>query len=126
MLPPLVSFMEAASRLLKKRYSQRGREGEVEALLLAEDLYCKAQEVYGGQIFSPPRPFHYRTHTAATKGNSSSPSYKGQEGLLRIPAVQRTRWLARGAASAAESDPCLLYTSPSPRDQRGSRMPSSA
>ena len=24
------------------------------------------------------------------------------------------------------NDPCLLYTSPSPRDQRGSRMPSSA
>ena len=23
-------------------------------------------------------------------------------------------------------EPCLLYTSPSPRDQRGSRMPSSA
>ena len=42
------------------------------------------------------------------------------------------------AAGIAESDiqvawvpgawelPCLLYTSPSPRDQRGSRMPSSA
>ena len=27
---------------------------------------------------------------------------------------------------AALSDTCLLYTSPSPRDQRGSRMPSSA
>ena len=26
----------------------------------------------------------------------------------------------------ATSSPCLLYTSPSPRDQRGSRMPSSA
>ena len=26
----------------------------------------------------------------------------------------------------AISDSCLLYTSPSPRDQRGSRMPSSA
>ena len=26
----------------------------------------------------------------------------------------------------AEFGPCLLYTSPSPRDQRGSRMPSSA
>ena len=25
-----------------------------------------------------------------------------------------------------KSDGCLLYTSPSPRDQRGSRMPSSA
>ena len=27
---------------------------------------------------------------------------------------------------AAQRDVCLLYTSPSPRDQRGSRMPSSA
>ena len=27
---------------------------------------------------------------------------------------------------AVEIDACLLYTSPSPRDQRGSRMPSSA
>ena len=26
----------------------------------------------------------------------------------------------------AEAEACLLYTSPSPRDQRGSRMPSSA
>ena len=32
-------------------------------------------------------------------------------------AGQCEKWLAR---------PCLLYTSPSPRDQRGSRMPSSA
>ena len=33
--------------------------------------------------------------------------------------------LARGALLEV-ADPCLLYTSPSPRDQRGSRMPSSA
>ena len=30
------------------------------------------------------------------------------------------------SGSNAQSDSCLLYTSPSPRDQRGSRMPSSA
>ena len=29
-------------------------------------------------------------------------------------------------AEEGEPNPCLLYTSPSPRDQRGSRMPSSA
>ena len=29
-------------------------------------------------------------------------------------------------APIAQDDDCLLYTSPSPRDQRGSRMPSSA
>ena len=31
-----------------------------------------------------------------------------------------------GAAISAKYGACLLYTSPSPRDQRGSRMPSSA
>ena len=30
------------------------------------------------------------------------------------------------AIAAKTAIPCLLYTSPSPRDQRGSRMPSSA
>ena len=33
-------------------------------------------------------------------------------------------WLPSG--NARWVNPCLLYTSPSPRDQRGSRMPSSA
>ena len=32
----------------------------------------------------------------------------------------------RGRMSDEPSYSCLLYTSPSPRDQRGSRMPSSA
>ena len=32
----------------------------------------------------------------------------------------------KSAVSLNTSYPCLLYTSPSPRDQRGSRMPSSA
>ena len=37
------------------------------------------------------------------------------------------KWdLPKGKAEANESIDCLLYTSPSPRDQRGSRMPSSA
>ena len=34
--------------------------------------------------------------------------------------------LKTGTAVVARGVPCLLYTSPSPRDQRGSRMPSSA
>ena len=32
----------------------------------------------------------------------------------------------KGLGAGAKLDICLLYTSPSPRDQRGSRMPSSA
>ena len=34
--------------------------------------------------------------------------------------------LMTNSADGAQSYNCLLYTSPSPRDQRGSRMPSSA
>ena len=34
--------------------------------------------------------------------------------------------LTCGIATIIQSMGCLLYTSPSPRDQRGSRMPSSA
>ena len=33
---------------------------------------------------------------------------------------------AKQQKNIAEDETCLLYTSPSPRDQRGSRMPSSA
>ena len=37
----------------------------------------------------------------------------------------KLRWLD-ALRTSVQSVPCLLYTSPSPRDQRGSRMPSSA
>ena len=45
---------------------------------------------------------------------------------LEFPFQENT--LFRGIEVEAElhTEPCLLYTSPSPRDQRGSRMPSSA
>ena len=50
---------------------------------------------------------------------ASSLGYKG---------VQIPSWDSRliDLKKASESKDCLLYTSPSPRDQRGSRMPSSA
>ena len=41
-------------------------------------------------------------------------------------ATRQAAFIASGVLSQAEYDACLLYTSPSPRDQRGSRMPSSA
>ena len=55
-----------------------------------------------------------------------------------LPALSYGSQLALGALAVtlvysilrfsnfAQGDSCLLYTSPSPRDQRGSRMPSSA
>ena len=44
--------------------------------------------------------------------------------LLRLESLQQSKtWMAH---VDIENKGCLLYTSPSPRDQRGSRMPSSA
>ena len=44
--------------------------------------------------------------------------------IARDPAIRADLALAGGDVAGACT--CLLYTSPSPRDQRGSRMPSSA
>ena len=46
-------------------------------------------------------------------------------GYFSLPVVGLTT-LFSGMVLALQSYTCLLYTSPSPRDQRGSRMPSSA
>ena len=46
-------------------------------------------------------------------------------GVARKLCVPSEREALRAEVSAEYAD-CLLYTSPSPRDQRGSRMPSSA
>ena len=43
-----------------------------------------------------------------------------------LPAEELPQPLVSQVLHLAQSPSCLLYTSPSPRDQRGSRMPSSA
>ena len=42
------------------------------------------------------------------------------------PVTGQTKMQAAWSASDEDSNTCLLYTSPSPRDKRQSRMPSSA
>ena len=46
--------------------------------------------------------------------------------LVPLLLVTSALHLKASADTLSEFDACLLYTSPSPRDQRGSRMPSSA
>ena len=48
----------------------------------------------------------------------------GRYSIIGLPA--RTVLRVHGHQVVITTDGCLLYTSPSPRDQRGSRMPSSA
>ena len=48
------------------------------------------------------------------------------QALEEAEAAEQSQVQSEGEVVPAESTGCLLYTSPSPRDQRGSRMPSSA
>ena len=47
-------------------------------------------------------------------------------GVLAVATSNNAKLASLAMGWRPPSDPCLLYTSPSPRDQRGSRMPSSA
>ena len=67
------------------------------------------------------------TEAAATNAQSAFTSETPPEGFTTADQVKRfAQAKSANAPRVMDIDACLLYTSPSPRDQRGSRMPSSA
>ena len=72
-----------------------------------------------------PKPFQARVWRGRKKVSLGCFATAEEAALCiaRSPEGQRA---AAAKQAAAERAACLLYTSPSPRDQRGSRMPSSA
>ena len=78
-------------------------------------------KVYGpytrGQLLAFIAENRIRPRTKIAKGDGAQ-FIPAEEIEDLVPALQ--------AALTSSSNHCLLYTSPSPRDQRGSRMPSSA
>ena len=69
-------------------------------------------------------------YTNANKEDPNPPQFQGIQVMLGNPSLQEKQSQSAPASAAAaqpsKAKSCLLYTSPSPRDQRGSRMPSSA
>ena len=76
------------------------------------------------QVLGEDLTIDFTTGDDTANGSDFAPT----NGTITIPAGQLSATLTFPILddSAAESNDCLLYTSPSPRDQRGSRMPSSA
>ena len=82
----------------------------------------------GSFSFKPPRVVGHRGAAALAPENTLA--------SIRAAAETGVDWVEVDAKLARDGVPvlmhddtldrCLLYTSPSPRDQRGSRMPSSA
>ena len=91
--------------------------GEGEALNRARAVYSIAFREAARQV---------SVH-CAERGRVLTSIFAAHSLLLDEALGEREAALAAAAAAQAQlAGACLLYTSPSPRDQRGSRMPSSA
>ena len=76
-------------------------------------------DAHAGHASPTPSPFH-QTSYASASGNV----LVNGKGAVRVGDTTGCGDPAVGSSPNVKV--CLLYTSPSPRDQRGSRMPSSA
>ena len=94
---------------LPRATSDRPRLGFTMLFLLLASAFAAVPMTHRGTTY--PRP----------EISGTAEILDGEDGFFRIH-------FARDGADAVSGrdDDCLLYTSPSPRDQRGSRMPSSA
>ena len=105
------------------------------AVSLAPDPRSQCER-YTDETYAKMRDDERRTHAyrtaidATAKGRVCLDIGTGALALLALSAARagasHVYAVEANAAAAAAARDCLLYTSPSPRDQRGSRMPSSA
>ena len=64
--------------------------------------------------------------TAERKAHAIALLKAMMEAVTNLEEVKPTKTKAKAKRKATKRTPCLLYTSPSPRDAHESRMPSSA
>ena len=84
----------------------------------------------------PANNYAYVTLPSGVITNMAGESYVGTAFSFNVPYVGHELWMwgynsegmlgVPSIGTASRSSPCLLYTSPSPRDRQKSRMPSSA
>ena len=76
------------------------------------------------EVVAEETVYYHRTHPCPLETCGSVASMDKVNGKLTLWGTFQAPHVVRTVASLLSG--CLLYTSPSPRDQRGSRMPSSA
>ena len=114
--PPRVDPWRRTSGMHKIK--RRDQLAIIRELWITRDEIAKAQDIAGGKLLNDSAIVEIALNPVATK--------KEFEKCLR-PLGMRARWMENLQLWLdAIATACLLYTSPSPRDQRGSRMPSSA
>ena len=126
---PRYSFNGRSSALETKFFDHIGRPAEwvqawspqkmADALADGRPILC-VTDIYGLPYYQPQ--VHFPGHgVVVTEIDLDSEQVAIAD--IASPDLLTVHW---DHLKAAMSENCLLYTSPSPRDQRGSRMPSSA
>ena len=90
------------------------------------DQFALGMVLFEMLTFTPPRKLSSKDDFRDEVRSGDRLSFSDAKNSPPVPVALQA--IVNRAASKAPADryPCLLYTSPSPRDQRGSRMPSSA
>ena len=106
-------------------------EGDIRQKIIENDLVDCMIALPGQLFYTTPIPvclwFLTKSKKARkVKGRSESNQRARTGETLFIDARNHGSMIDRTHKELTKADICLLYTSPSPRDQRGSRMPSSA
>ena len=117
------------------QWLEAGYAGEMLYLEERKEAYRHPQSVLPGVTSLVMLGVHYQTQAPAESGSGTGriARYAWGRGDYHDVIHAKLKQLKKFVLSEDESlsvrgvvDTCLLYTSPSPRDQRGSRMPSSA
>ena len=121
-----------------KAYVERVVDGETDILWKGKPIYfAKTSGTTSGAKYIPITKESMPSHVEAARNailmyineTGNAQFVDGKMIFLQGSPVlneQNGIQLGRLSGIVAHYVPCLLYTSPSPRDQRGSRMPSSA
>ena len=109
---------------VKKRIASVQKNAEIKL----RDIGLELSDVIQGDADSRREAIEKRTQTPINdfvrfiEFMGKGELHKVQEWIVKAEMASN----AAGTPGVLDTHTCLLYTSPSPRDQRGSRMPSSA
>ena len=117
-----VSHLARIRETISKHEELREQTDAIEEIAKENEFFVNLESFEGGKKHRQHTQYNIYTDGSKQNGKAGA-GYVIQKGSTII---QRGSFKLRDEATVFQGEICLLYTSPSPRDKRQSRMPSSA